>query len=112
MERYGIQKRHHGVRRKRNRTRFILLCARVDAETGEEVPSEDIMKGFKVDTDTCVEVTKEELENVARESTRTIDIDEFVQRDEIDPRYIIRPYYLRRHPRNERVRQLAGWAAP
>jgi DNA end-binding protein Ku len=53
------------------------------------------VKGFKVDTDTYVEVTKEELENVALESTRTIEIDEFVQRDEIDPRYIIRPYYLR-----------------
>jgi DNA end-binding protein Ku len=68
---------------------------RVDADTGEEVANEDIVKGFKVDTDTYVEVTKEELENVALESTRTIEIDEFVQRDEIDPRYIIRPYYLR-----------------
>ena len=67
---------------------------KVDADTGEEVASEDIMKGFKVDTDTYVEVTKEELENVALESIRTIEIDEFVQRDEIDPRYIIRPYYL------------------
>jgi DNA end-binding protein Ku len=62
-----------------------IKYARVDAYTGEEVASEDIMKGFKVDTDTYVEVTKEELENVALESTRTIDIDEFVQRDEIDP---------------------------
>jgi len=53
------------------------------------------VKGFKVDTDTYVEVTKEELENVALESTRTIEIDEFVERTEIDPRYIIRPYYLR-----------------
>jgi DNA end-binding protein Ku len=40
-------------------------------------------------------VTNEELENVALESTRTIEIDEFVQREEIDPRYVIRPYYLR-----------------
>jgi DNA end-binding protein Ku len=39
-------------------------------------------------------VTKEELENVALESTRTIEIDEFVDRTEIDPRYLIRPYYL------------------
>jgi DNA end-binding protein Ku len=67
---------------------------RVDTETGKEVPNEDIVKNFKVDTDTYVEVTKE-LENVALESTRTIDIDEFVQREEIDPRYIIRSYYLR-----------------
>ena len=72
-----------------------IKYTRVDAETGEEVPNEDIMKGFKVDTDTYVEVTKEELENVALESTRTIEIDEFVDREEIDPRYIIRPYYLR-----------------
>lgn len=39
-------------------------------------------------------MTKEKLENVALESTRTIEIDEFVQRDEIDPRYIIPPNYL------------------
>jgi len=72
-----------------------IKYTRVDADTGVEVATEDIVKGFKVDTDTYVEVTKDELENVALESTRTIDIDEFVQRDEIDPRYIIRPYYLR-----------------
>jgi DNA end-binding protein Ku len=71
-----------------------IKYARVDAETGEEVPNEDIIKGYKVDTDTYVEVTKDELENVALESTRTIEIDEFVKREEIDPRYIIRPYYL------------------
>jgi Cupin/Ku70/Ku80 beta-barrel domain len=64
------------------------------ADTGEEVASEDIIKGYKVDTDTFIEVTKEELENVALESTRTIDIDEFVDRSEIDPRYMIRPCYL------------------
>src|ERR1700746_1925924 len=71
-----------------------IKYARVDAETGEEVPNEDITKGYKVDTDTYVEVTKEELDNIALESTRTIEIDEFVKREEIDPRYIIRPYYL------------------
>ncbi|MGY4429685.1 DNA end-binding protein Ku [Bradyrhizobium sp. F1.13.1] len=63
--------------------------------TGEEVDNEDIVKGYKVDTDTFIELTKEELENVALESTRTIEIDEFVDRSEIDPRYLIRPYYLR-----------------
>ena len=67
---------------------------RVDAETGEEVANEDIVKGYKVDTDTYVEVTKEELDDVALESTHTIEIDEFVPKDEIDNRYLIRPYYL------------------
>jgi DNA end-binding protein Ku len=67
---------------------------KVDADTGEEVLNEDIMKGFKVDIDTYVEIDKEELDNIALESTRTIEIDEFVPKADIDPRYAIRPYYL------------------
>ncbi|MGL3210856.1 Ku protein [Bradyrhizobium sp. BR 1433] len=77
------------------KTGHRIKYAKVDADTGEEVENEDIVKGFKVDTDTYIEVSKEELENVALESTRTIEIDEFVDRSEIDPRYLIRPYYLR-----------------
>jgi DNA end-binding protein Ku len=71
-----------------------IKYAKVDADTGEEVAAEDIMKGYKVDTDTYIEVSKDELENIALESTRTIDIDEFVPKSSIDPRYLIRPYYL------------------
>jgi len=67
---------------------------KVDAETGDEVDSSDIIKGYAVDKDTYVEVTKEELENVALESTHTIEIDEFVPKSEIDTRYLVRPYYL------------------
>ncbi|QPF83983.1 Ku protein [Bradyrhizobium genosp. L] len=76
------------------KTGHRIKYAKMDAETGEEVANEDIVKGYKVDTDTFIEVTKEELDNVALESTRTIEIDEFVDRSEIDPRYLIRPYYL------------------
>ena len=76
------------------KTGHRIRYLRVDAESGEEVPSEEIVKGYPVDRDTYVEVSKEELENIALESTRTIDINEFVAKDEIDPRYIIRPYYL------------------
>lgn len=57
--------------------------------------NEDIVKGYALDKNTFIEVTKEELEELALESTRTIEIDEFVDREEIDPRYLIRPYYLR-----------------
>jgi DNA end-binding protein Ku len=77
------------------KTGHRIKYAKVDADTGEEVDNADIVKAFKVDTDTFIEVTKDELENVALESTRTIEIDEFVDRSEIDPRYLIRPYYLR-----------------
>jgi DNA end-binding protein Ku len=68
---------------------------KVDADTGDEVPNEDIVKGYMLDKETFVEVSKEELEEIALESTRTIDIDEFVDKADIDPRYLIRPYYLR-----------------
>src|SRR5476649_502444 len=52
------------------------------------------MKGYKVDTDTYIEVSKDELDDIALESTRTIEIDEFVPKSDIDNRYLIRPYYL------------------
>ncbi|NEU99186.1 Ku protein [Bradyrhizobium uaiense] len=76
------------------KTGHRIKYAKVDADTGEEVDNEDTVKGYKVDTDTFIEVTKEEIENVALGSTRTIEIDEFVDRSEIDPRYLIRPYCL------------------
>jgi DNA end-binding protein Ku len=68
---------------------------KVDADTGDEVPNEDIVKGYQLEKDQFIEVTKEELEEIALESTRTIEIDKFVEKSEIDPRYLIRPYYLR-----------------
>src|SRR3984957_526490 len=71
-----------------------IKYAKVDAETGEEVANEDIVKGYKVDTDTYVTVDKDELDNIALESTRTIDIDEFVPKSEIDELYMVRPYYI------------------
>jgi DNA end-binding protein Ku len=71
-----------------------IKYAKVDAETGAEVSNEDIVKGYKVDTDTYVTVDKDELDNIALESTRTIDIDEFVPKSEIDELYLVRPYYI------------------
>jgi DNA end-binding protein Ku len=67
---------------------------KVDADTGEEVTSDDIMKGYKVDTDTYIEISKDELDNIALESTRTIEIDQFVPKAEIDELYLVRPYYI------------------
>jgi DNA end-binding protein Ku len=76
------------------KTGHRIKYAKVDADTGEEVANEDIMKGYKIDTDTYIEVSKDELEDIALESTRTIEIDEFVPKTDIDSRYLIRPYYL------------------
>ncbi|MGV7216515.1 non-homologous end joining protein Ku [Bradyrhizobium sp. UFLA05-112] len=76
------------------KTGHRIKYLKVDAETGDEVTSDDIVKGYKVDTDTYIEVTKDELDDIALESTHTIEIDEFVPQTDIDNRYLIRPYYL------------------
>jgi non-homologous end joining protein Ku len=65
------------------KTGHRIRYLKVDADTGEEVSNEDIIKGYQVDKDRYLEVTKDELENIALESTRTIEIDEFVPRTEI-----------------------------
>jgi len=71
-----------------------IKYTKVDADTGEEVSSDDIMKGYKVDTDSYIEITKDELDAIALESTRTIEIDQFVPKSEIDDLYLVRPYYI------------------
>jgi DNA end-binding protein Ku len=76
------------------RTGHRIKYVKVDAETGEDVENEDIIKGYKVDTDSYITVDKDELANIALESTRTIDIDQFVPKSEIDELYIDRPYFI------------------
>lgn len=67
---------------------------RVDEETGDEVPYEQIVSGYEVGKGQYIEVTDDELDAIALESTRTIDIDTFVPKKEIDQLYTIRPYYI------------------
>ena len=72
-----------------------LHFQKVDAETGDVVPADEIIKGYEVGKGKgYVEVTDADLEAIDIESTRTIDIDQFVPRDEIDDLYIDRPYYI------------------
>jgi len=66
----------------------------VDAETGDEVDSSEIIKGYEVGKGQYIEFQPEELEAIAIESKRTIEIDEFVPKKEIDELYLNSPYYL------------------
>ena len=66
----------------------------VDSETGDVVPREDIARGYEVAKGQYLIVEDEELDAVQIESTRTIDIDQFVPKSEIDERYIDSPYYI------------------
>jgi DNA end-binding protein Ku len=72
-----------------NRIRMIPT----DPELGP-VERSDIVKGYQYEKDQYVIVSQEEIDNVRLESTRTIDIDKFVDEDEIDRLYWNDPYYL------------------
>ena len=73
-----------------NRIRY----RKVDQETGEEVEAANIIKGYQIDKGQYIEIDDEELEAIALESKKTIEIDEFVPKSEIDELYNVRPYYI------------------
>lgn len=66
----------------------------VDAETGDPVESEDRIKGYEIEKGNYILINDEELDEVALESTHTIDIDAFVPRDELDELYLDESYYI------------------
>jgi DNA end-binding protein Ku len=65
-----------------------------DPETNEQVDRSDIVKGYEIEKGRYVVVTDEEIRNVRLETTRTLDIERFVDEDEIDRLYWNDPYYL------------------
>jgi len=67
---------------------------RVCSKDGEEVPYEHIVKGYEISPDRYVVITPEELEALDPKKTRTIDIEDFVDLDQIDPLFFEHPYYL------------------
>ena len=73
-----------------NRVRYV----KVDAETGDALDKDQIVKGYEVSKGDYVEVESAELEAVALQSRRMIDIDEFVPCKEIDELYYANPYYI------------------
>ncbi len=66
----------------------------VDAETGQPVEPEDRVKGYQFERGQYVLVDEEELDNVALESTHTIEIERFVPMAEVDRIYLDESYYL------------------
>ncbi|GAC1613839.1 MAG: Ku protein [Candidatus Dormibacteraceae bacterium] len=67
---------------------------RVCSKDGEEVPMEHIVKGYEISRDKYVLITPEELDALDPKATRTIDIQDFVDLDEIDPVYFDSTYYM------------------
>ena len=58
------------------------------------VPPEEIIRGYEIGPDQYIPVTDEELESVSPERSRTIEIVEFIDMQEVDPIYFDHPYYL------------------
>ena len=67
---------------------------RVAEADGEEVPYEEIVKGYEITPEQYVILTKDELDEMNPKKTRAIEIEAFVDLDEIDPIYFDNPYYL------------------
>ena len=67
---------------------------RVCSKDGEEVPMEHIVKGYEVSRDKYVLITPEELDGLDPKASRTIDILDFVDLEEIDPVYFDSTYYM------------------
>jgi DNA end-binding protein Ku len=67
---------------------------RVNPRTGEEVPYENLVKGYEISPERYVVITPEELESLEPEKTRAIDIEDFVDLEQIDPIFYDHPYYL------------------
>lgn len=76
------------------RTGARIKQQRIDSSTGEEVAFEDIVKGYELGDDRYVLIEPGELESLDPKATRTIDIEDFVDLDQIDPIYFDHTYYL------------------
>jgi DNA end-binding protein Ku len=77
-----------------SKTGVRIRQKRVDPSTDEEVAFEDIVKGYEITPDRYVIITPEELETLDPKATKTIDIEDFVDLEEIDPIYFDHSYYI------------------
>jgi DNA end-binding protein Ku len=81
----------HKLNRK---TGHRLRMRMVDEETGREVPRDEQIRGYQISKRSTVQVEDEDLDKIALEATHVMEITKFVPREEIDPLYFDRPYFL------------------
>lgn len=90
----AVARRDIALRQIRESDGTRIRNRRVAEGTDEEVPYEKIVKAFEVTPGSYVPLTKEELEALAPEKTRAIEVRDFVDLEQIDPIYFDSPYYL------------------
>ena len=77
-----------------SRDRKPIRFERVNAETGEEVPWKDIVKAFEYDKGSYVVVEKDDIASAAPQTHESVEVEAFVDRDDIGIRFYEKPYIL------------------
>jgi DNA end-binding protein Ku len=90
----AVSKKNVSFRELREKDASRIRHKRVAEADGEEVPYEEIVKGYEIAPEQYVVITRDELEGIDPKKTRAIEIQDFVDLDDIDPIYFDHPYYL------------------
>jgi len=90
----GERSTHVPLRMLDGRDKSPIRYERVNSETGEEVPWKEVVKAYEYAKGDFVVIDEEEIRKAAPESTETVEIEAFVDREDIDPRFFEKPYYL------------------
>jgi DNA end-binding protein Ku len=90
----AVQRKSVRFHQLNGKTGVRIQQKRVDPTTGDEVPYEEIVKGYEIAPDQYVLIEPGELEALDPKKTKTIEISDFVDLDAIDPIYYDHPYYL------------------
>lgn len=91
---HGVSKKSVSFNQLDERTMSRIRLKKVSAETGEDVPDDVIVKGYELSKGRYVVVDPDELEPFIPAATKSIDLEEFVDLDEIDPVYFDTPYIV------------------
>jgi DNA end-binding protein Ku len=90
----AVARRNIGLREIRESDGARIRHKRVAEGTDEEVPYERIVKAYELTPDTYVPLSRDELASLDPQKTRAIEVQDFVDLDQIDPIYFNSPYYL------------------
>src|SRR5947208_7312702 len=90
----AVSRKNVSFRELREKDGSRIRHKRVAEADGKEVAYEDIVKGYEISPEQYVVITRDELEEIDPKRTRAIEIQDFVDLDDIDPIYFDHPYYL------------------
>jgi DNA end-binding protein Ku len=91
---HGVSKKSVSFNQLDDRTMSRIRLKKVSADTGEDVPDENIIKGYEIAKGRYVVVDPDELDPFIPSATKSIDLEEFVDLTEIDPVYFDSPFIV------------------